>query len=66
MNGIECALRQKKTFMRLIPFMNPVHTSVYDGPSFILYIKTEFVKVCSGLGIFQVAKTPQILTVLVP
>ena len=32
----------------------------------ILYIKTEFAKVCSGLGIFQVAKTPQKLTVLVP
>ena len=26
---------KKKPFMHLIPFMNPVHTSVYDGPSFI-------------------------------
>ena len=25
----------KKMFMHSIPFMNPVHTSVYDGPSFI-------------------------------
>ena len=32
----------------------------------ILYIKTEFAKVCSGLEIFQVANTARILTVLVP
>ena len=31
----------------------------------ILYIKTEFAKVCSSLGIFQVVNTPQILAVLV-
>ena len=36
------------------------------GITNILYIKTEFAKVCSGLEIFQVANTPRILTVLVP
>ena len=43
-----------------------MHIYVVLNLFIILYIKTKFAKVCSGLGIFQVANTPQILTALVP
>ena len=49
----------------LVVFVCPRHGSWWTVIS-ILYIKTEFAKVCSGLGIFKVANTPRILTVLVP